>query len=70
MGFFVFVHKFVHTERPSLFYLTKINKTYYSRMRIPLDLKQHFRVRELKQTLGTTCYSSAKSLVKKHIAET
>ena len=39
-------------------------------MRVPLDLKSHFQLRsEIKKTLRTTCYESAKSLVKKTMAE-
>ena len=65
----MFVHNLVHTERPFLHYLIRINKTYYFRLRVPLDVKIYFHRREIKKTLNTSCYTSAKSLVKKFIAE-
>lgn len=38
-------------------------------MRVPIDLRIHFMRSEIKRSLGTKCYCSAKSLVKKFIAE-
>ncbi|MEI6703884.1 MAG: DUF6538 domain-containing protein [Deltaproteobacteria bacterium] len=53
-----------------MFYLSKIGVGYYFRMRVPKDVKKYFSSqREFKRTLKTTSYTTAKSLVKKLIAE-
>ncbi|MBJ6800161.1 DUF6538 domain-containing protein [Geomonas propionica] len=53
-----------------MFYLTKINKTYQFRLRIPSDLLPHFQQREIRRTLRTTRYREAKTLLHKFTAET
>jgi len=53
-----------------LLYLTRINKTYQFRLRIPRDLLPYFHQREIRRTLGTTRYREAKSLLLQFTAET
>lgn len=44
-----------------MFYLTKIARTYYCRFRIPKDLHKFFPQKEIKKSLRTCRYKSAKS---------
>jgi len=53
-----------------LFYLTRINRTYQFRLRIPRDLLPYFHQKEIRRTLGTTRYREAKSLLHHFRAET
>lgn len=53
-----------------MFYLTRINKTYHFRLRIPHDLLPYFHQKEIRRTLGTTRYREAKSLLHHFTAET
>lgn len=53
-----------------MFYLTRVNRTYQFRLRIPRDLLPYFKQKEIRRTLGTTRYREAKTLLHQFTAET
>ncbi|QWV93873.1 hypothetical protein KP004_01370 [Geomonas oryzisoli] len=50
-------------------YLTKINRTYYLRLVVPPDLKDHYRTREIKRSLRTRCLADARKLLYPALAD-
>lgn len=52
------------------FYLEKINDRYYFRLRVPKDLVPYLGTRQLRKCLGTSDYSSAKTLVRSYLFAT
>lgn len=52
-----------------MFYLTKIGKKYYFRLRVPFDVIPYFGQREIRRSLGTTRFKKAKSLLTQHSAQ-
>lgn len=49
------------------FYLEKVSKTYYFRMRVPKDLLPYLGIRRIRKSLKTKSYADAKSLVRGHL---
>jgi integrase len=52
------------------FYLEKINRTYYFRLRVPKDLVPFFGTKQLRKSLKTKSYACAKSLVRAYLQAT
>lgn len=46
-----------------MFYLSKIARTYYCRIRVPKDVSPYFPLREIKKSLGTCRYKEARQLI-------
>jgi hypothetical protein len=46
------------------FYLEKINRTYYFRLRVPKDLVPYLGTKQLRKSLKTSDFANAKSLVR------